>query len=125
IDPNTGVISGTVAQGNANGGGAYSVTVYADDLNGNQGSTSFTWNISHTNTAPVVTNPGDQVDDQGDVVSLPVAAYDPDGDTISYSATGLPAGLTIDSSSGVISGTVTASAGTYAATVTASDGTLT
>jgi hypothetical protein len=123
IDPNTGIISGTVSQGDAANGGAYSVTVYADDLDGYQGSTSFTWNISHTDTTPVVTNPGEQFDNVGDAVALPVVAEDGDGDTLSYSATGLPAGLSISSSTGVISGSVTAAPGTYAVAVSASDGT--
>ncbi|MBC6476995.1 MAG: putative Ig domain-containing protein [Hormoscilla sp. GM7CHS1pb] len=46
---------------------------------------------------------------------------DIDFDISSYSADGLPDGLTIDSSSGVISGSPTTS-GTYAVTITVSDG---
>ncbi len=47
------------------------------------------------------------------------------GDTATYSATGLPSGLTINASTGVISGTFTASASTidpYTVTVTRTDG---
>ncbi|GGK09086.1 hypothetical protein GCM10009304_39030 [Pseudomonas matsuisoli] len=55
---------------------------------------------------------------------------DIDGDTLSYSATGLPAGLTIDATTGLISGTVDSHAsvngigrtGVYSVTVTADDG---
>ena len=45
------------------------------------------------------------------------ASYSP----TSYSATGLPAGLSIDSGLGVISGTLTSAAGTYTSTVSASN----
>jgi hypothetical protein len=48
-------------------------------------------------------------------------ATDADGDTLTYSATGLPVGLSIDRDSGLISGTLDA-AGSYSVTVTASDG---
>jgi hypothetical protein len=55
-------------------------------------------------------------------VALQLVAMDPDGDSITYSATGLPAGVSINTSTGLISGTLTpASAGTHSVTVTASD----
>src|SRR5262249_20986080 len=63
----------------------------------------------------------------GQAVSLPVTANDPNGDTLSYSATGLPTGLSINQTTGVISGTVAsgADAGSpYTVTVSASDGPL-
>src|SRR5205807_6460979 len=60
------------------------------------------------------------------VVALPLMASDADGDRLTYSATGLPPGLTIDMATGVVVGTLThASVGTYPATVTVSDGSLT
>jgi hypothetical protein len=55
-------------------------------------------------------------------VALQLSASDPDGDTITYSALGLPPDLSIDPSTGLISGTLTAaSLGTHSVTVTASD----
>jgi hypothetical protein len=59
-------------------------------------------------------------------VRLPIAAIDPDGDALTFSATGLPASLSIDPSTGLISGRLRPEdAGTYYVTVTATDGRLT
>jgi hypothetical protein len=58
----------------------------------------------------------------GTAASLPTSATDTAGGTLSYSATGLPPGLAINSGSGVISGTPS-TAGTYSPTVTAHDST--
>lgn len=70
-----------------------------------------------------VTNPGTQSGTVGTAVSLPITATDSgSGQTLTYSATGLPAGLSINSSTGTISGTPT-TAGTSSVTVTAKDGT--
>src|SRR5450755_719932 len=70
-----------------------------------------------------VTNPGNQSSTVGTAASVPVTASDSgSGQTLTYSATGLPAGLSINSSSGLISGTPT-TAGTSSVTVTARDGT--
>ncbi|WP_407638943.1 putative Ig domain-containing protein [Actinacidiphila yeochonensis] len=69
-----------------------------------------------------VTNPGSRSTATGTAVSLQVSASDSaSGQSLAYSASGLPAGLSI-SSSGLISGTPT-TAGTYSVTVTATDGT--
>jgi subtilase family serine protease len=68
-----------------------------------------------------VTNPGNQTGTVGTAVSLQISATDSaSGQTLSYSATGLPAGLSINSSTGLISGTPT-TAGTSDVTVTAED----
>ena len=73
------------------------------------------------NGVPVVTNPGAQVSIVGDGVALQVIATDADSDPLTFSATGLPPGLSI-STSGLISGAPTV-AGSYSVTVTADDGT--
>ena len=58
-------------------------------------------------------------------MSLQLVASDPDGTALTYSATGLPAKLTVNARTGLISGTLaTTSAGTYTVTATASDGAL-
>ena len=76
-----------------------------------------------TNHPPILTNPGNQVGVVGAAASVPLNASDADGDAPIYSAVGLPAGLSIGASSGIISGTFTApGAGIHLVTVTASDG---
>ena len=69
-----------------------------------------------------VTNPGDQTGTVGTAASVPISASDTAGGTLSYSASGLPAGLSINSSTGLISGTPT-TAGASTVTVTATDST--
>lgn len=68
-----------------------------------------------------VTNPGTQSTVVNSAVSLQISAADSAGKALTYSASGLPAGLSI-SSAGVISGTPTAT-GSSTVTVTAASGT--
>ncbi len=74
-------------------------------------------------TDPVsVASPGTVTSRVGSPVSLQIRASDTvAGATLAYSATGLPAGLTISSSSGLVSGTPS-TAKSYTTTVTATDG---
>lgn len=68
-----------------------------------------------------VTNPGSQSWVVGEAASLQIAATTNTSDTtLTYAATGLPAGVTINSSTGLISGTPTA-AQSYTTTVTATN----
>jgi acetylxylan esterase len=75
-----------------------------------------------TGNTVTVTNPGSQTSTVGTAASVQVHATDSGGATLTYSASGLPAGLSISSSSGLISGTPTTS-GTSSVTVTATDST--
>ena len=76
------------------------------------------------NQPPVLTQPANQSSVQNTAVSLTLVASDPEGSPLTYSASGLPPGLVINASTGVIRGTVT-TAGTYTVTAGASDGSLT
>jgi len=70
--------------------------------------------------APSVTAPGNQTSAVGQAVSLQIQASDPQGDALTYTATGLPPGLSINTSTGKITGAPT-TAGTSSVTVTAKD----
>ena len=74
------------------------------------------------NLAPVLQPIADQSAAEGSAISLQSVATDQDDTVLVYAATGLPAGLTIDSGSGLISGVLgTGSAGSYAVEVRVSD----
>ena len=83
-----------------------------------------TFNADFNGTAAntvTVTSPGNQTGTVGTAASLQIGASDSaSGQTLTYGASGLPAGLSINSSTGLISGTPTAS-GTSSVTVTATD----
>ncbi|MEU6402127.1 putative Ig domain-containing protein [Streptomyces sp. NPDC046985] len=85
------------------------------------GTTAFTAGGGSGNTVSV-TNPGNQSTAAGGSVSLQIRATDSAGAALTYSASGLPAGLSVNASSGLISGTAS-TAGTYQVTVTAKDST--
>ena len=78
----------------------------------------------YSDAPPVLANPGNQSSPVGQPTSLQLAATDPDGQAVTYSATGLPPGLSLGASTGFISGSGT-TAGNFGVQVTASDGVLT
>ncbi|MBX9678112.1 MAG: putative Ig domain-containing protein, partial [Gemmataceae bacterium] len=82
------------------------------------------WTVSDVNRLPSPTSAYAYSEGQG--VSIPFAATDLTGSTLTYTATGLPSGLTINSGTGLITGTVNFNAVTYGtgyptATVTLTD----
>lgn len=120
IDPTTGMIEGliTAATGNYN----VTVTVTDDGIPARDTVRSFVWTVMpSTNANPILSVIGDQTNQIGEAVSVIVSATDPDGDNLTFSATGLPTGLTIDPVSGEINGTITATPGSYSVTVTVTD----
>jgi|GEM_PF-6146186 len=104
IDPHTGVIQWTPTQGQV---GNNPVTVVASDgsLTGDQ---VFTINVNDVEHAPVITSKPVTVlniEDPRNFVEIykyDVDAYDPDGDSLTYSLVTAPAGMTIDASTGMI-----------------------
>ena len=117
IDPSTGTISGTPTTG----GNYFDVTITATDNAGFSGSTHFEWRVVNVVTvAPIA--------DQSTPANTPTTPLDPVASdtqvtppaTFTWSATGLPAGISISRSTGQMTGTPT-TAGTYPVTVTAKD----
>ena len=125
IDSGTGVISGTLDHDASVGGvgGTYTIAVTADD--GQGGSATNTFHLSAANQAPIVAaKTPDQSDADGAAVAPVSSAFtDPNGDPLTYTVSGLPAGLSIDPATGTIDGTVVANArpGSYTVAVTATD----
>jgi hypothetical protein len=78
----------------------------------------------YSNMPPTLLNPGNQASTVGQAVTLQLQGSDPEAQPLSYSATGLPPGLSLMASTGFISGSGTA-AGTFSVTAQAFDGTLT
>ncbi|MET8170654.1 M4 family metallopeptidase [Streptomyces sp. NPDC005329] len=78
--------------------------------------------ITVPSTGVSVTNPGSQSATVGTAVNLQISASSTNSGSLTYAATGLPAGLSISSSTGLISGTPT-TAGSSSTTVTVTDST--
>jgi FtsP/CotA-like multicopper oxidase with cupredoxin domain len=125
---------GTIEQFNGSGiwswsfdtGQAKSQLVYvtATDSNGLKGQTVFQLDIQ--NTPPTLVVPGPTTVAAGSFASIGVSATDPDAvDTLSFSASGLPAGLSLvdnGNRTATISGQPIAAPGVYNATLAVDDG---
>ena len=128
INATTGVISGIVAVGDAAAAtnGLYPVLIRVVDNIGAQQVTSFNWTISAISINPI----GNKSDNEGDVPApFTVTATDTNQNaTLSYIATGLPAGMSMDGS-GNVSGVINSGDafdgprldGVYPVTVTVTD----
>ena len=120
LNATTGVIAGKLTYSSA---GTYAVTVSVSDGTLNA-SRSFSWTVTNLNAPPVLTAPANQTSLRSTPVSLQLAATDPDGTALTYSASGLPPGVNVNSSTGLISGTLSSTTGTYTVTAAVSDGSL-
>ena len=120
LNATSGMITGTIAA-SAHTGSPYATTVTASD--GTYSNTAtFTWTVNPVVTVTTVSN---QDNKEGDPVSVQVSAMDAKNNTLTYTATGLPAGLSVNNS-GLITGTINPGDHTnspFNTTVTASDGT--
>lgn len=111
-------VVGTVMAGHS-----YTLTLTSHDDN-NPGDATYTLFddvvVGGTDTV-TVTNPGNQSSYQHSNLSVQMSGSSSEGFSLNWSATGLPAGVTINASTGLISGPVTAAPATYPVTVTATD----
>ena len=102
--------------------GAWPITVTVNDAQ-SSAEQSFVWNVS----LPVLwlASIPSQNNLAGDAVTLALQAWDRSGGSLSYTSSGLPGGLTLNSSTGLLTGTLSAAdAGTsYNPVITAGDGT--
>jgi hypothetical protein len=122
-----GVITGAPEAGDVSGS-PFTVTVTANDGNGGSVDGTFTLTVQDgLNDPPVLSTPiASRTATVGQRVTVDVSAAftDPDGDTLTFTAAGLPASLSI-STAGIISGTPTSadtSRSPFTVTVTANDG---
>ena len=103
--------------------GPYSVTVTVTDGT-TPVSETIAITIGNTNRAPVLAPIGAKSGAEGSLLTFTVAATDADGDTLTYSASGLPGGANFDAGTRTFSWTPGYDqAGPYSVTVTVTDGT--
>ena len=116
IDPAAGVIDWLPAAS-----GSFDVTVQVDDGDGGSDSQTFTINVTAANQAPVITSSPVLTAIINVAYIYTVTATDADGDSLAYSLTAAPAGMSIDPVSGLISWTP-AALGDVTVSVVVSDG---
>ncbi|GGG05039.1 hypothetical protein GCM10010924_37030 [Rhizobium wenxiniae] len=106
--------------------GVDTIVYTISDGNGGVSTATVRVTVTPVNDAPTSTPIPDQYDSDSQAVRYDVSPYfsDVDNDALTFSATGLPPGLTMNAA-GVISGTLAANASNtdpYTVTITASDG---
>ena len=130
IDSGTGVVAfknapNYEAPGSAANSNAYSIDVTATDAAGNFSTQAVVLNVTNVNEAPTLTSGATSTAtiavNQAFSTNVSGLFTDVDaGNVFSYSATGLPSTISINSTTGVISGTPTAT-GTVPIVITATD----
>ena len=121
FDPASRTFSWTPAYYQA---GTYNVTFTVSD-GALQDSKSVKIIVNNTNTAPVLPSLADKTTDEGKLLTFVITATDPEGDRLTYSASGLPANALFDPASHTFSWTPAYDqAGIYTVTFRVSDGVL-
>jgi hypothetical protein len=120
--PSGAAFAGRTFTWTPNQAGTYQVTFIASDGQA-EDSETISITVNNVNQAPVLSPIGSKSAFANDILAFSVSATEPDGDTITYSATGLPSGATFTSQS--FSWAPTPSqVGSYQVTFAASDGQL-
>src|SRR4029077_14093615 len=122
LNATTGAFSWTPTYDQA---GSYPVTVTATD-NGTpaplSASEAITITVTNTNRAPVLAPIGNKTVAENAALTFTATATDPDSDTVTFSASGLPMGATLNATTGAFSWTPTYDqSGSYPVTFTATD----
>ena len=107
----------------AQGPGSYTFTVVVSDGSSTDQET-ITVTVNEVNDAPVLDAIGSKTAVAGQALTFTATATDPEGDPLTFSLVGAPAGASINATTGAFSYTP-ASAGTVSLTVKVSDGKLT
>jgi prepilin-type N-terminal cleavage/methylation domain-containing protein len=107
-------VSGTTISGTPTTDGSYTTVVRVTDTSGKSSTATIAWNV-----VSAIVNPGAQTVPVGTAVNLALVQHGENSPV--WTATGLPAGLTISSSTGKITGTPT-QIQTTTSTITANDG---
>ena len=115
INPSSGEVTGTPTTA-----GPATVTVTATDANAHSGSATFTITVTAAPTPPSVTNPGNKSFPAGAAIAPFTVTAIGGTEPYTWSADGMPTGLSINPTSGAVSGTPTAQ-GAASVTVTATD----
>ncbi|MFA6216025.1 MAG: putative Ig domain-containing protein, partial [Candidatus Omnitrophota bacterium] len=106
--------------------GSHAVTFSVSDGNGGSDSEAITISVGNVNRPPVLAIVGNKSVAENVNLAFSLSGSDPDNDTLTYSATGLPTGATLNSSTGAFSWTPSYSqSGSHAVTFLVSDGTVT
>ncbi|WP_029917607.1 putative Ig domain-containing protein [Pelobacter seleniigenes] len=102
--------------------GDYAVTFTVNDGSATDSET-VTITVNNVNQAPVLNSIGGKMVAEGSLLTFKVSASDADGDSLSYSASGLPVGASFNSSTQTFSWTPDyTAAGSYAVTFAVADG---
>ncbi len=109
FDTATGELSGT--PGIADVGSTNNIIITADnglgEANSTQAFPSFGIAVTASNTAPTLTNLPRAVYFVGEILNHQLAGFDAESSNLTYSAINLPAGLTLNTQTGLITGTLT------------------
>ncbi|MCG2355862.1 putative Ig domain-containing protein, partial [Staphylococcus epidermidis] len=115
FDESTNTISGTPSEV-----GSYDITVTTTDESGNATETTFTINVEDT-TKPTVESIANQTQEiNTEMTPINIEATDNSGQTVTNKVDGLPAGVTFNETTNIISGTPS-EVGSYTVTVTTTD----
>jgi len=108
---------------NPNFFGSDAFTYTVDDGAGHSVEAVVRVEVAPVDDAPALTVPASVSSDEGTTVALALSASDPEGDPLAFSAAGLPPGLAIDATTGLVHGALGfEAAGVYAVTIGVSAG---